>query len=97
MDFQIAGVLGRFAAAFPAETLPCARLLVGNGLNPMKVHALMYRHDLHRIIHAGLTSTDEVVRKDATAFANELVARGFSQFRDVLDANYALPSPGEED
>jgi len=42
-------------------------------MNPMKVHALMYRHDLQRIIRAGLTSPDADLQKDATAFAN---ARG---------------------
>lgn len=97
MDFQIAGVLGRFAATFPTETLRCARLLVGNGMNPMKVHALMYRHDLHRIIRAGLTSPDAALQKDATAFANELVARGFNQFRDVLDPNYTPPDDDDDE
>ena len=51
----------------------------------------MYRHDLHRIIRAGLISNDIALQKDATAFANELVARGFNQFREVLDRDYRLP------
>lgn len=97
MDFQIAGMLGRFAAAFPAETLRCARLLVGAGMNQMKVHALMYRHDLHRIIRAALTSGDEALQKDATAFANELVARGFNQFRVVLSPDYQVPDEDDKD
>jgi hypothetical protein len=95
MDFQVAGSLGRLAAEFPAETLRCARLLVGNGIDPMKVHSLMYRLDLHRVIHAARYSGDDSLQKDATAFANELVARGFNQFRAVLEPDYEVPS--EED
>jgi len=97
MDFQIAGMLGRFAAAFPAETLRCARLLVGAGMSPMKVHALIYRHALQRIIRGGLASPDADLQKDATAFANELVARGFNQFRDVLAPDYKLQDEDDED
>jgi hypothetical protein len=96
-DYQIAGMLGRFATAFPAETLRCARLLTGGSMNSMKVHALMYRHDLHRIIRAGLTSGNEALQKDATAFANELVARGFSQFRDVLEEGYKQPDEDDRE
>ena len=97
MDYQIAGTLAHFAASFPAETLRCARLLVGNGMDPMKVHALMYRHDLQRITRVGLTSIDKALVKDATTFANELVARGFNQFRDVLRPDYQLPGEVDED
>lgn len=96
MDFQIAGMLGRFAATFPAETLRCARLLIGNGMNSMRVHVLMYRHDLHRIIRAGLTSPNDALEKAATTFANELVARGFNQLREVLDPNYTPPDDEDE-
>ena len=63
MDYQIAGTLGRFASSFPAETLRCARLLVDGGMSPMKVHALMYRHDLHRIIRAALKSANQSLRQ----------------------------------
>jgi hypothetical protein len=66
-------------------------------MDSMKVHALMYRRDLHRIIGAGFASPDEAVQKDATAFANELVARGFNQFRDVLDPDYKLPDEPDDD
>lgn len=96
MDLQVAGTLGQFAPKFPAETLRCARLMVGNGMDPMKVHMLMYRHDLHRIIHAGLTSADDALRKDATVFANQLVARGFNQFRDMFSPGYQVPHEDDD-
>jgi hypothetical protein len=97
MDYQIVGTLGGFAADFPAETLHCVRLLVGTGMDGMKVHALMYRGDLRKILRAALASDDDAVRKEATAFANELVARGFNQFRDVLDPNSQPPTDSDEE
>ena len=93
MDYRIVGTLGHLAGAFPAETLRCARLLIGQGMDAMKVHALMYSHDLQRIIRAALTSGDEPLQKDATTFANELVARGFNQFRS-RDVNAPTPASG---
>jgi hypothetical protein len=97
MDYQIAGRLGRLASGHPAATIRCARLLVGTSLSAMELNALMYRHDLHRIIRAGIESNDMTLQRDATAFANELVARGFSEFRGVLDPDYRLPPAGDDD
>ncbi|HYS54694.1 MAG TPA: hypothetical protein VER58_13125 [Thermoanaerobaculia bacterium] len=88
MDYQIVGTLGALSKDFPAETLRCVRLIVVMGMDMMKVHALTYRGDVQRIIRAALSSGDEQLQKYATAFANELVARGFSGFRDVLNSDY---------
>ncbi|MEA2162151.1 MAG: hypothetical protein QOK37_278 [Thermoanaerobaculia bacterium] len=97
MDYQIVGTLGGFATDFPAETLHCVRLLVGAGMDGMKVHALMYRGDLRKILRAALASEDDELRKEAAAFANKLVARGFNQFRDVLDPNSQPPTDSDEE
>lgn len=91
MDYQIVQTLARLASNFPAETLRCVRLILGACIDMMKVHMLSYRGDVARIIRAGLASGDEKMQKDATAFANELVARGFRQFRAVLDPGYKIP------
>jgi hypothetical protein len=96
MDYRIAERLGRLSKDFPAETLRCVRLIVAAGMDMMKVHTLTYRGDVQRIIRAALTSGDDGLKKDATAFANELVARGFNQFRALLDPDYEEP-PEEAD
>ncbi len=96
MDYHVVEKLSGLCAEFPAETLRCARLLVGTNIDGMQLHALTYRGDLHRIIHAALVSDDENLRKDATTFATELVARGPRQFRDVLDPNYQPPDGNYE-
>lgn len=97
MDYQIVEKLGRLSSDFPAETLQCVRLIIGAGMDMMKVHALTYRGDVQRIIRAALMSGNDRLKKDATAFANELVARGFNQFRAVLDPDYEVPSDDEID
>jgi hypothetical protein len=66
--------------------------MIGNGMDPMRVYGLMHRGDLQRIIHAARTAGDEHLRKDATAFANALVAQGLTEFRKVLDPSYSPPS-----
>lgn len=91
MDYRIVERLGLLSSDFPAETLRCVRLIIRAGMDMMKVHTLTYRGDVQRIIRAALTSGDDGLKKDATAFANELVARGFNQFRAVLDPDYEAP------
>jgi hypothetical protein len=85
MDYQIVAILGGFADAHPAETLRCVRLLVGPRMDSMRLHALVHSGDLRKILRAAVRAPSDSVRKDATAFTNELLARGFTQFRDVLD------------
>lgn len=94
-DYQVVGTLGGLAERFPAETLDCARRLVGTGIDAMRVYGLIYRGDLQRIIHAARASGNEDLRKEATAFANALVARGFQQFRAVLEPDYQPPEDDE--
>jgi hypothetical protein len=53
-------------------------------MDGLKLHALVYRGDLRTILAAARGADDVAVRKDATAFTNELIARGFTQFRDLL-------------
>lgn len=98
MDYRIAETLGRLATQFPADTLRCVQLLVGGeNIDVMRVHRFMYRGDLQRIIHAARTSGDEALRRQATAFANALVARGLQQFRAVLDPAYEPPPVSDDD
>ena len=96
-NYQIAETLGALAERFPGETLHCVRLLVGASMDAMRVHRLMYRGDLQRVIHAARTSGDHEMQKEATVFANALVARGFQQFREVLDPDYNPPAPEEDE
>ena len=91
MYYQIVEVLGRLAEAFPAETLKCIRLLIGQSMEDLRLRGLTYRGDLQRIIRCALKSDDPALRQDATALANELVARGFRQFRDVLNPDFEVP------
>jgi hypothetical protein len=96
MDYRIVETLGKLAAQFPAETFRCVRLLVGTNMDAMHVHRFMYRGDLQRIVHAARSSGDAALEREATSFANALVARGFQQFREVLANNYE-PPPMKED
>jgi hypothetical protein len=96
MDFQVVEKLGDLSEEFPTETLRCIRLLVDADQDMMKIHTLTYRGDVQRIIHAALTGSDDEAKKDATSFANQLIARGFRQFRAVLDPWY-VPPPKEYD
>ena len=97
IDYQIVAILGRISSEFPAETLRSVRLIVGAGMDMMKVYTLTYRGDVQRIIRAALTSGNEGLKRDATAFANELVARGFNQIRAVLDPDYEAPPENEDE
>ena len=97
MDYRIAETLGRLANQFPAEALGCVQLLVGGeNIDVMRVHRFMYRGDLQRIIHAARTSGDDPLRRQATAFANALVARGLQQFREVLNPAYQPPPVSDD-
>jgi hypothetical protein len=95
MDFQVVETLADLAREYPGEALRCARLLVGTRIDGMRLHGLMYRGRLQRIIRAALRSGDPSVEKDARSLGNVLVARGFDQFRDVLDLT--KPDPDEPD
>jgi hypothetical protein len=95
MDFQVVETLAGLAREYPGEALRCARRLVGARIDGMRLHGLMYRGRLQRIIRTALRSGDPIVKKDARSLGNELVARGFDQFRDVLDLT--KPDPDEPD
>jgi hypothetical protein len=97
VDYRLIQTLGDLSSQFPAETFYCARAIIETGMDPMRVYGLTYRGDLQRIVHVARLAGNDELRKDATGFANTLVARGFTDFRKVLEPDYQPPGIDDEE
>jgi hypothetical protein len=78
----VIGRLAELANADPVRAVDCINLMVDGVEEDWEIHA--WRRKLYRAIETVLEGADEEARKKATWLANKLVARGQSDYVDLL-------------
>jgi len=80
---KVAEQLAKLATSTPKIVIECLRLAVEN--DKERWHIYSWRDPARDIILAALQSTDKDAQRKATEFVNHLIARGFLDFRDLIN------------
>lgn len=83
-DWQVVERLAALSPELPAAAVECLGLMIDGDRQGW--HIGMWKEGIRSILSAAIQSTDRAAREASRALINRLGARGFLEFRDLLEA-----------
>jgi hypothetical protein len=83
LDDPVVEVLAELSPEYPADTVACLALMVEADNQHWEIYG--WREDARQVLGVAIRSSDSAARDTAIAVVHRLAARGFPEFRDLLN------------